>query len=83
MHLFFQGVVDHVECIIGHHGHVNDDGIILPDRVVDHILLVRRNRDVKTGMDSVGLQIRLEVLPIVGGKKTQASTECDRIFLFD
>ena len=76
--------MDHVECIIRHHGRlVNDDGIVLPDRVVDHILLIRRNRDVKKGMDSVGLQIRVEFLPIVGGKKTQGSADCDRTFLFD
>ncbi|CAH3108932.1 unnamed protein product [Porites lobata] len=50
---------------------------------VDHILLICRNRDVKKGMDSVDLQMRVEFLPIVGGKKTQGTADCDRILLFD
>ena len=81
MGLFFQGVVDHVKCIIGHHGGlVNDDGFVLPDGIVDHVLLIR---DVKKGVDSVSLQIGVEFLPVVGSKKTQGSADCDGIFFFN
>ena len=82
--LFLECIVDHLEGVVSvHRSLVNDDGIVLPDHIVDHILLICRNRDVKKGMDSVDLQMRVEFLPIVGGKKTQGTADCDRILLFD
>lgn len=57
-----------MECVIHHlRGLVNDDGIVLPDGVVDHVLLIRRNRDVEECVDGVSLKVRVEFLPIVGG----------------
>ena len=51
MDLFLQGVMDHMECVIGdHRGLVNDDGIVLPDGVIDHVL------------DYVSLEVRVEFL---------------------
>lgn len=68
MDLFLQRVMDHMECVIHHlRGLVNDDGIVLPDGVVDHVLLIRRNRDVEECVDGVSLKVRVEFLPIVGG----------------
>lgn len=66
--LFLQPVMDHMECVIRHlRGLVNDDGIVLPDGVVDHVLLIRRNRDVEECVDGVNLKVRVEFLQIVGG----------------
>ena len=71
MDLFFECVVNHLKCIVSDHGSlVNDDGIVLPDVIVDHVLLVRRHRDVEKHMDSVSLQIGVELLPVVRCKKT-------------
>ena len=40
--LFFESVVDHLKRIVSDHGSlVNDDGIVLPDVIVDNVLLVR------------------------------------------
>ena len=59
MDLFFECVVDHLKCIISDHGSlVNDDGIVLPD-----VILEKR-------VDSVSLQIGVELLPVVCCKKT-------------
>ena len=68
MDLFLQCVVDLMECVIRHvRGLVNDDGIVLPDGVVDHVLLICRNRDVEECVDGVNIEVRVEFLPIVGG----------------
>ena len=68
MDLFPQRVMDHMECVIRHLGGlVNDDGIIFPDGVVDHVLLIGCNRDVKESVDGVSLEVRVEFLVIVGG----------------
>ena len=84
MRLFFQCVMDHVEGVIGdHRSLVNDNSIVLPDVVVNHVLLVRRNRDIEKGVDGISLQIRVEIFPVVGGKKTQGSAQSNRVFLFD
>ena len=57
-----------MECVIRHvRGLVNDDGIVLPDGVVDHVLLICRNRDVEECVDGVNIEVRVEFLPIVGG----------------
>ena len=66
--LFLQRVMDHMECVIRHlRGLVNGDGIVLPDGVVDHVLLICHNRDVEECVDGVNLEVRVEFLPIVGG----------------
>ena len=66
--LFLQSVMDHMECVIRHlRGLVNGDGIVLPDGVVDHVLLICHNRDVEECVDGVNLEVRVEFLPIVGG----------------
>ena len=84
MRLFFQCVMDHVEGVIGdHRSLVNDNSIVLPDVVVNHVLLVRRNRDIEKGVDGISLQIQVEFFPVVGGKKTQGSAQSNRVFLFD
>ena len=84
MGLFFQCVMDHVEGVIGdHRSLVNDNSIVLPDVVVNHVLLVRRNRDIEKGVDGISLQIRVEFFPVVGSKKTQGSAHSNRVFLFD
>ena len=76
MDLFFECVVDHLKCIFSDHGSlVNDNGIVLPDVIVDHVLLVRCHRDVEKRVDSVSLQIGVELLPVVCCKKTP-ETEC-------
>ena len=63
--------MDHLKCIVSDHGSlVNDDGIVLPDVIVDHILLVRCHRDVEKRVDSVSLQIGVELLPVFCCKKT-------------
>ena len=67
MDLFLQRVMDHMECVIRHLGGlVNDDGIVLPDGVVDHVVSIGCNRDVKECVDGVGLEVRVEFLLIVG-----------------
>ena len=54
MDLFFQCIVDHVKGVVSdHRSLVNDDGIVLPDVIVNHVLLVRRNRDVEKHVDGV------------------------------
>ena len=58
--------------VIGdHRSLVNDNSIVRPDLVVNHVLLVRRNRDIKKRVDGISLQIRIEFFPVVGSQKTQ------------
>ena len=84
MDLFLQCVMDHLEGVIGdHRSLVNDDGIVLPDVVVNHVLLVRRNRDIEKSVDGISLQIRVEFFPVVGSKKTQGSAHSNIVFLFN
>ena len=76
MDLFFQFIVDHVKGVVSdHRSLVNDNGIVLPDVIVNHRLLVGRNRDVEKHVDGVSLQIGVEFLPVVGSKKTQGSAQ--------
>ena len=84
MELSFQCIMDHIKGVISdHRSLVNDDGIVLPDVVVNHVLLVRRNRDIEKRVDGVSLQIRVEFFPVVGSKKTQGSAHSNRIFFFN
>ena len=84
MELSFQCIMDHIEGVISdHQSLVNDDGIVLPDVVVNHVLLVRCNRDIEKRVDSVSLQIRVEFFPVVGSKKTQGSAHSNGVFFFN
>ena len=84
MELSFQCIMDQIEGVISdHRSLVNDDGIVLPDVVVNHVLLVRRNRDIEKRVDGVSLQIRVEFFPIVGSKKTQGSAHSNGVFFFN
>ena len=84
MELSFQCIMDQIEGIISdHRSLVNDDGIVLPDVVVNHVLLVRCNRDIEKRVDSVSLQIRVEFFPVVGSKKTQGSAHSNGVFFFN
>ena len=84
MGLFFQGVVDHVKGVIGHHRSLVDDNcIVRPDLVINHVLLVGRNRNIKKSVDCISLQVQMEFFPVVSGKKTQGSAHSNRVFLFD
>ena len=84
MELFFHCIMDHIEGVISdHRSLVNDDGIVLPDVVVNHVLLVRRNRDIEKRVDGVSLQIRVEFFPVVGSKKTQGSAHSNGVFFFN
>ena len=84
MELSFQCIMDHIEGVISdHQSLVNDDGIVLPDVVVNHVLLVRRNRDIEKRVDGVSLQIRVEFFPVVGSKKTQGSAHSNGVFFFN
>lgn len=65
--------MDRMESVIRHHRRlVNDDAIVLPDGVVEHLLLIGRNRDVKQGVDCVSLEVRVEFVPIVGVLRHQS-----------
>ena len=84
MELSFQCIMDQIEGVISNHRSlVNDDGIVLPDVVVNHVLLVRCNRDIEKRVDSVSLQIRVEFFPVVGSKKTQGSAHSNGVFFFN
>ena len=84
MDLFVKCIMDHLEGVVSdHRSLVNDDGILLPDVIVNHVLLVRHNRDVEKRMDGVSLQIRVEFLPVVGSKKTQGSAHSNGVFFFN
>ena len=84
MDLFLECIVDHLEGVVSdHQSLVNDDGILLPDVIVNHVLLVGHNRDVEKRMDGVSLQIRVEFLPVVGSKKTQGSAHSNGVFFFN
>ena len=84
MELSFQCIMDQIEGVISdHRSLVNDDGIVLPDVVVNHVLLVRCNRDIEKRVDSVSLQIRVEFFPVVGSKKTQGSAHSNGVFFFN
>ena len=81
MDLFLECIVDHLKGVVSdHRGLVNDDGILLQDVIVNHVLLVCHNRDVEKRMDGVSLQIRVEFLPVVGSKKTQGSAHSSGVF---
>ena len=82
--LFFERIVDHVEGIVSDHGSlVNDYGIILPDGIVHHVLLVRRDGDVKKHVDGVSLEIGVEFFPVIHSKKTQGSADSHGVFFFN
>ena len=84
MDLFFQCIVDHVKGVVSDHPSlVNDDGIVLPDVIVNHVLFVPCNRDVEKRVDGVSLQIRVDFLPAVGSKKTQESAHSNAVFHFN
>ena len=84
MDLFFQCIVDHLKGVVSdQRSLVNDDGIVLPDVIVNRILFVRCNRDVEKRVDGVSLQIRVEFLPAVGSKKTQESAHSNAVFYFN
>ena len=84
MDLFFQCIVGHVKGVVSdHRSLVNDDGIVLPDVIVNRVLLVRRNRDVEKRVDGVSLQIGVEFLPVVGSRKTQGSAHSNAVFFFN
>ena len=84
MDLFFQCIVDHVKGVVSDlRSLVNDDGIVLPDVIVNPVLLVRRNRDVEKCVDGVSLQIGVELLPVGGSKKTQGSAHSNAVFFFN
>ena len=84
MELSFQCIMDQIEGVISdHRSLVNDDGIVLPDVVVNHVLLVRCNRDIEKRVDSVSLQIWVEFFPVVGSKKTQGSAHSNGVFFFN
>ena len=84
MDLFFQCFVDHVKVVISdHRSLVNDDGIVLHDVIVNHVLLVGRKWDVEKHVDGVSLQIGVEFLPVVGSKKTQGSAHSNGVFFFN
>ena len=84
MDLFFLCIVYHVKGVVSdHRSLVNDDGIVLPNVIVNCVLLVRRNRDVEKRVDCVSLQIGIEFLPVVGSKKTQGSAYSNAVFFFN
>ena len=65
--------MDHMECVIRHHRRlVSDDAIVFPDGIVEHLLLIGHNRDVKQGVDCVSLEVRVEFVPIVGVLRYQS-----------
>ena len=59
--------MNHIKGIIrNHRGLVDDDDIIFANGVINHVLLVRRNRDVKERVDRISIEVGIEFLSIVG-----------------